>query len=198
MLLKTLFGMILIALLLLPAGKARAQTWLDTGSLQGQVTHDQGKAIPGAVIRAKAEHGVTSAESDANGNYRILFLTPGTYDVTISIEGNEVQLKRDVQVTSNNFTPLDAQLVFIHVTDPPNAPRTIIHATTEPKVMMIEMMAAAHELQNARTVNDSGWNICGGTRVDSSYVVPELSTYGYTESSAAMERFGWRSLQDIF
>ena len=55
------------------------------GTIQGRVSDASGGTIPGATIEvtSRATGVVTTATSNAEGNYRVPFLTPGVYRVTI-------------------------------------------------------------------------------------------------------------------
>ena len=59
------------------------------GTIQGRVVDAQGAGIPGATVEVlNVETGVvTPTISNAEGSYRVPFLNPGTYQVTVSLEG---------------------------------------------------------------------------------------------------------------
>ena len=79
------------------------------GTLQGQVSDEQGLALPGATVTAvNAATGLQrSTTSDANGVYRIPGLPVGTYEIKVALSGFANQSKREsVNVsatTSLNF-----------------------------------------------------------------------------------------------
>lgn len=59
------------------------------GSLRGTVKDQQGGAMPGVSVTATSPGlmGASSAVTDANGNYRLINLPPGTYSVRAEISG---------------------------------------------------------------------------------------------------------------
>ena len=89
---------VFLALLLVP-GLLRAQT--GTGTLKGQVTDPTGAVIRGATVIAKGP-GSTSGTgtSDANGNYSIKGLAPGTYTVSATAAGFAAFLTDQVPVAA--------------------------------------------------------------------------------------------------
>jgi hypothetical protein len=95
------------ALVLLASTVALAQT---NGEIQGQVVDDNGDGIPFANV-AVYNGGVlvTGTATDFDGNYSVPALSPGTYDVEASYQGNKARIT-DIRVTAG-------QTVFLK--DPP-------------------------------------------------------------------------------
>ena len=50
-------------------------------SIEGRVTR-MGNAVPSANVMAKAQYWLASTASDAQGNFRLVGLPPGTYELT--------------------------------------------------------------------------------------------------------------------
>src|SRR4030095_13609619 len=79
------------------------------GTLQGQVSDEQGLALPGATVTAvNAATGLQrSTTSDANGVYRIPGLPGGAYEIKVALSGFAAQTKREAvnvsATTSLNF-----------------------------------------------------------------------------------------------
>jgi Carboxypeptidase regulatory-like domain/TonB dependent receptor-like, beta-barrel len=82
------------------------------GSLVGNVSDSTGAAIPGATVTVtNTGTGVThDATSDAIGAYRFPTLQPGTYTVTVKLEGFRTFSRADVPVTLNSIARVDASL----------------------------------------------------------------------------------------
>ncbi|MFT7588117.1 MAG: hypothetical protein ACI959_000323, partial [Limisphaerales bacterium] len=71
------------------AGSALAQT----GEINGKVVNDSGEGIPFANVAVyKDDVLVTGASTDFDGNFSIAALTPGTYDVESSYQGNRLRI----------------------------------------------------------------------------------------------------------
>jgi hypothetical protein len=80
---------VLIALLFLGAAAAHAQN----GSISGQVTDPQGKAITGAAIEVDNTEGTVqhSVKTDASGAFSVPDLPPGNYLVVVQADGFDVK-----------------------------------------------------------------------------------------------------------
>ncbi len=95
-----------LALVLLACGSVmlRAQSTLDTGSLRGRVLDSSGKALPGAIVRAKGPQGAKASETDSAGNYNIPFLVPGAYEVTVTMDGYSTQVQNGVAIVAQQIS----------------------------------------------------------------------------------------------
>jgi hypothetical protein len=101
----------LCASLCLAAVCALAQSQATTGDIEGRVLDPNGAVVPGANVTAKnkATGFEKTATADEDGNYRLILLPPGTYDVraaAASFSGAQAE----VQVTVGSRTPLDLPL----------------------------------------------------------------------------------------
>lgn len=96
---------IVFLLLISLSGIARAQ--VQSSSLTGTVTDQQGKSVPQAKVKAiETATGLRrETETSAQGNYQLLDLPPGTFLVQISKEGfSTFQAKRVEQVVGHTGT----------------------------------------------------------------------------------------------
>src|SRR5712692_3534621 len=85
---------------LLPA-KARAQ---GTAGLAGVVKDDTGAVLPGVTVEAASPvliEKVRTVVTDAQGQYKIVSLLPGTYAVTFTLTGFSTAKREGVELTSN-------------------------------------------------------------------------------------------------
>src|SRR5512134_327000 len=91
-----------VTALLLSCSTAFAQGGGVTASLSGVVTDVQGAVIPGADIVAKsnATAGQFTAVTDGEGRFTIPALQPGTYSITISLQGFKTAVLPDVQIVT--------------------------------------------------------------------------------------------------
>ena len=96
------------AVLSSPAGEAQEAR----GTLQGRVFDATGAAVPGATVEiANVNTGVTtSTTSNDEGNYRVPFLNPGTYRVTVTLDGFSKFVSQNVELHVADVLTVDATL----------------------------------------------------------------------------------------
>jgi hypothetical protein len=113
---RRLFPLFLV--LLAFALSAAAQT---TGSILGRVTDTDGGVLPGVTVEARsaALQGVRSDVTDANGQYRLTLLPPGSYTISFTLQGfgtesREVPVALDKDATVNvSLTPSVAEEITV-------------------------------------------------------------------------------------
>ncbi len=96
---------ILLLLFAIAAGSAVAQT---TGKIQGKVVDTSGDPLPAVSIVIEETSRGTS--TDANGEYFILNVRPGTYTVYASMVGFARSVRTDVQVSVDRTTTIDFEM----------------------------------------------------------------------------------------
>src|SRR5882672_10491225 len=104
---------VLVSCLVLAGLTAFAQSQATTGNIEGRVVDTNGAAIPGVTVTAtNQETGLAkTADTDTEGIYRIIFLSPGKYRVTTGgTKGFAGADYGNVTVTVGGQTPLDIQL----------------------------------------------------------------------------------------
>jgi hypothetical protein len=82
------------------------------GILTGLVTDPSSASVPGVAVRAvnNATGFVHSGETNAEGLYRLPYITPGMYEVSFESEGFKRAVRQNVQVRSTETVRLDATL----------------------------------------------------------------------------------------
>jgi hypothetical protein len=107
-------GLLLLALAAHPAG---AQS--TAASISGTVVDQQGAVLPGAVVTVKSlDTGqVRAATADASGQYRLLGLVPGSYQLTIELPGFTTARWPDVYLSISQEARLDATLEIAKVAE---------------------------------------------------------------------------------
>ena len=104
---RTAIRLILLAGVLLLPSLAAAQT------LAGTVKDASGAVLPGVTVEASSPvliEKVRSATTDTNGNYVLVNLTPGLYNVTFTLPGFSVVRRENVEVSGNQTISIDADL----------------------------------------------------------------------------------------
>jgi carboxypeptidase family protein/TonB-dependent receptor-like protein len=101
--------LLMLALLSGFSGSLWAQT---TGRLIGQIKDESGGPLPGATVevRSPALQGTRSAVSGPDGVYRLTLLPPGRYEVSVSLQSFATETRKDVTVSLDKDTALDATL----------------------------------------------------------------------------------------
>jgi outer membrane receptor protein involved in Fe transport len=104
---------VLVILLLACTSGALAQSQATTGNIEGRVLDPNGAAIPGVSISAtnQATGFEKSATTDSEGNFSIILLPPGSYDLKTSApSGFQAATFTNVVVTVGGKTPLEINL----------------------------------------------------------------------------------------
>src|SRR5947208_7146039 len=82
-------------------------------TLAGTVKDASGGVLPGVTVEASSPvliEKTRSATSDANGQYRIESLQPGTYTVTFSLAGFSTLKRDDVIVSGTGVVTINADM----------------------------------------------------------------------------------------
>jgi outer membrane receptor protein involved in Fe transport len=105
---------LILSLTLMPAS-IFAQSQATSGDIEGRVLDPNGAVIPGVTVTAtnQATGFEKSATTDEDGNYRIILLPPGTYDLKTSApSGFQSATLANVNVTVGSKTPLDINMAL--------------------------------------------------------------------------------------
>jgi hypothetical protein len=89
------------------------------GTIQGRVIDTGGGAVPGATVdvRNLATGVVTPTTTNAEGSYRVPFLIPGSYTVTVSLAGFSKFISDTIEVHVADLLTVDATLKVGALTD---------------------------------------------------------------------------------
>jgi hypothetical protein len=101
---------IMFALVALSSVPASA---LAQASLTGTVRDASGAVLPGATVEASSPvliEKMRAAVTDGSGQYRIVDLRPGTYTVTVSLQGFNSVRREGVELTGSFVARIDAEL----------------------------------------------------------------------------------------
>jgi Carboxypeptidase regulatory-like domain/TonB dependent receptor len=91
--------------------RAKGQT-SSTGQIVGEVTDPTGAVIPGAkvTVREPATGMTRAADANSVGRYTVPLLSPGTYEVTVTLTGFRTFTDTNVAVNAATSTTVNAQL----------------------------------------------------------------------------------------
>lgn len=109
--------LVLFALVaLLPAAAAAQEA---RGTIQGRVVDTSGGAIPGATVDVAnlATGVVTPTTTNEEGSYRMPFLNPGRYRVTVALEGFSKFVSNEIELHVADTLTVDATLQVGALTD---------------------------------------------------------------------------------
>jgi hypothetical protein len=112
-------AVLLIALLTVGLAAQSANAQVLYGSLVGNVTDQNGAVVAGATVTAtNKETGlVREATSNEDGEYSILNLLPGVYDVKVTRQGFSTFTQTDQVITANNAARVDVGMKIGNVND---------------------------------------------------------------------------------
>ncbi|MFB6273051.1 MAG: SusC/RagA family TonB-linked outer membrane protein [Salinibacter sp.] len=79
-----------------------------TGSIQGTVTDDGGRTLPGVNVTVQGT--ATGAATDSEGTYRITGLEPGTYTLRATFVGFQAGVREGIEVSAGDTTTVDFTL----------------------------------------------------------------------------------------
>ncbi len=123
-----------------------AQVTRQTGSVRGTVTESDGEAIPGVTVTATGPKliGSISDITDVNGNFRLVGLPPGTYEILVELEGFKSIRQEQVTVQTGmtitlNFT-LEPSTIAEEITVVATAPTVDVQSTKMSTVMSSEVL----------------------------------------------------------
>ena len=83
-----------------------------TGSIVGTVVDSSGQLVPGAqvTVREVNRNTTTTLTTDATGVYTAPFLVPGTYEVSVELQGFKTWIRRGIVLQVNDRLSIDATL----------------------------------------------------------------------------------------
>jgi len=87
---------VMVALVLMCATPAIAQ--IQSGTISGSVTDEQGGVLPGVNVTAQGVDATQTFVTDASGGYRFLNLAPGPYKITAELQGFTTVVRDNVIV----------------------------------------------------------------------------------------------------
>src|SRR5215208_835070 len=101
-----------LSIVLLAAMLATASAQEFRGAITGRVTDESGGRLPGVTVTATnaATNVATSTTTNAEGDYNLLYLTPGTYTLAAELSGFKKMIREGVEVRIGDRIGLDLKL----------------------------------------------------------------------------------------
>ena len=99
-----------LLLLATTAGRAYAQEF--RGGISGRVTDSSKGRLPGATVTMTnvATNVASTTTTNGEGDYNILYLTPGTYTLTVELSGFKKMVREGIEVRIGDKLAVDATL----------------------------------------------------------------------------------------
>lgn len=106
-----------LAITLMLAFTSVAHAQQDAGTIHGTVTDQQGERLPGVVVSASSPNivGTRTEVTNAEGEYRIRPLPPGSYTVTATFSGFKTQKRDNIRVGLGESVEVDFVLELAEI-----------------------------------------------------------------------------------
>jgi len=194
-----MYGKCLLAAvgILLTAALAGAQE-TTTGSIAGRVVDAQGLPIPGATVTMTTPQGPRTFTTDSGGAFFAPFLTPGTYAVTVELQGFRTLQRQDIEVRLGQRLELTFPLQVGNLAESVNVtgatPVVDRSSTTTGAVLDAELLQRvpvgrrfsdtlyiASGVSSGGQVGEANPSISGGSGLENQYVVDgvNITNAGY-------------------
>src|SRR5262245_583899 len=136
-----------LALWTLPAVAAAQGS--STGSISGVAKDTSGGVLPGVTVEASSSaliEGSRTAVTDERGEYKIIELRPGTYEVTFTLEGFKPVKRAGIELPANFTATVNGDLQLGNVqetiTVTSAAPLVDVQNVTQQSVISKDMLSA--------------------------------------------------------
>jgi len=146
---KKLVGVVfLLAVCLVAASSARAQSQITTGTVQGEVVDEKGLSVPDATVVIKnLDTNFTKTETTgSDGRFQFLLLPSGRYTVTISKQGFATIVQENVNLTVGQAISLPVSMKISAVQE-----RIVVTATPTVEITKTESSSTLNQITLAHT-----------------------------------------------
>lgn len=95
--------------LIIALGLLSAPAWAQTqvGTVTGTVTDQNGGVLPGVTATLTGPRGSQTAVTDSHGVYKFIGVSPGTYNLAVTLSGFQTEEKKDLNVEVGGTTTVD-------------------------------------------------------------------------------------------
>src|SRR5262245_43685122 len=101
---ESLMRKLVLMILLFVVVSHRAAGQETTGAISGRVVDGQGLPVPGATVTIAGVQGSKRITTDADGRFAVQFLTPGSYEVRVELQGFRTAARKDIAVSLGKTT----------------------------------------------------------------------------------------------
>jgi len=190
-------NVILVALLSLAIAHTSAAQEI-TGAVNGRVLDAQGLPVPGANVTVSGTQGAKHTTTDADGRFSVQFLTPGSYEIRVELQGFRSVDRKDIAVALGKTTTvpvtMDVGAVSEMVQVTAAAPVIDTHSTTSGASISSELLQQipigrtisastylAPGVSSGGSVGSANPSIAGGSGLDNQYVIDgvNVTNQGY-------------------
>jgi len=125
-----------------------AQADVSSATAKGVVSDPQGAAMPNATVTIKSlEQGITrTATTNSGGEFQILTLRPGAYEITIEAQGFTKYLLKDVELTVGQVATYEISLQVGQVT-------TEVTVTSSAPLIEVERTQQSNTIESRQIQN---------------------------------------------
>src|SRR5688500_14966338 len=109
---RTLAALMAVLLFAWPAAAQEQR-----GSIEGVIRDSSGAVLPGATVAAKSAAGTLTSVTDGQGVYRFPSLTPGEYEVAVTLQGFNAAKTEHVQLSLGQVLKVDMAMQLAGVTE---------------------------------------------------------------------------------
>jgi len=145
-------------LLFLFQDPARAQAGAGTGRIEGTVTDSSGGVVPGAQVTAREEttNITASVTSEDDGHFLLLYLAPGSYDISVRKDGFDSAEMQHVEVRVGTTSSVRPQLKIgnVSVTVSVSADAPLVDATQSALSSVVDKRSIESLPLNGRNFTD--------------------------------------------
>src|SRR5262245_53708431 len=115
------------------------------GSITGRVVDNNGAAVANAnvTVTNAATNVSSSATTNGDGDYAALYLTPGSYSVTVEASGFKKSTRRNIEIRVGDKLKIDLQLEVVNLSD------TVKH-TSNPPILETNSATAGQVIDRRR------------------------------------------------
>jgi outer membrane receptor protein involved in Fe transport len=183
---------IMLSMVLLPGTNAAFAQETTSGSIAGRVVDQQNLPVPGATVTVIAPQGPIVFTTDSQGQFFAPYLTPGTYEVKVELQGFrpidrkqiEVRLGQRVELTFPVAVGNLTEAVVVEGSSPViDASKTEVGATLDSTLLnalpvgrrFSESLYIAPGVSSSGQAGAANPSLAGGSGLDNQYVIDDLN-----------------------